>query len=248
MGGNIRAIRSELEKISGVVEHLRIEKGYQDLNFTKTDTQVADIAAIGAAAIGQAASATVLSTASGGAEVGMDFFACTVDGMALRGTFHKVEFANGDQIEFVVEKETNFYAVHAARSPAARMLWMQPHQIRGISAQKACDIRWSLMYPSLAVIGIAIAEFFRNEGLSTGKFDVDLMLYAIMFFITLVITVWIRWRFRGFAHQATEVLRAFGYEHPEDVDLGRLHKKAQKALAASTGTLPPLVNPWSYRY
>ena len=178
----------------------------------------------------------------------MDFFACTVNGMDLRGAFHKVEFVNGDQIEFVIEPAGDFFTVHAARSPAARMLWMQPHHIRGISAQQACDIRWSLMHPSLAVIGVAIAEFFRNDGLSTGKFDVDPMLYAIMFFITLVITVWIRWRFRGFAHQATEVLRAFGYDHPENVDLGLLHKKAQKALAASTGTLPPLVNPWSYRY
>jgi len=239
---------SQLKKIIGVVENLRIEKGYQDLVLSKADTQFAGAAAVGAAAMGQVASATVLSTASGGAEVSMDFFACNVDGMGLRGAFHKVEFANGDQIEFVVEPEADFYVVHAARSPTARMLWMQPHQIRGISAQKACDIRWSLMYPSLAVIAIAIAEFFRNDGLSTGTFDVDPMLYAIMFFITLVITVWIRWRFRGFAHQATEVLRAFGYEHPEDVDLGRLHKKAQKALAASTGTLPPLVNPWSYRY
>ena len=239
---------SRLKKISGVVEDLRIAKGYQDLIFSKTDGQLAGVAAVGAAAMGQVASATVLSTASGGAEIGMDFFACTVDGMALRGAFHKVEFANGDQIEFVVEPEADFYTVHAARSPTVRLLWMQSHQIRGISAQKACDIKWSLMYPSLAVIGIAIAEFFRNDGLSTGKFDVDPMLYAIMFFITLVITVWIRWRFRGFAHQATEVLRAFGYEHPEDVDLGRLNKKAEKAMAASTGTLPPLVNPWSYRY
>jgi hypothetical protein len=66
--------------------------------------------------------------------------------------------------------------------------------------------------------------------------------------ITLVITVWIRWRFRGFAHQATEVLRVLGYDHPEDVDLNVVHKQAQKALAAATGTLPPLVSAWSYRY
>ncbi len=38
------------------------------------------------------------------------------------------------------------------------------------------------------------------------------------------------------------------YEHPEMVDLWQEHKKAQKALATSTNTLPPLVKPWSYRY
>jgi hypothetical protein len=239
---------SQLEKISGVVENLRIEKGYQDLIFTKTDSQVAGIAAIGAAALGQAASATVLSNASAGAEVSMDFFACTVDGMPLRGAFHKVEFVNGDQIEFVIEPEGDFFTVHAARSPAARMLWMSQHQIRGINAQKACDLRWSVMYPTLAVIGIAICEFFRDENFGKYPFSAELMFYSLVFFSTLAITVWIRMRFRGFAHQATEVLRAFGYEDPEDVDLNRVHKQAQKALAASSGTLPPLVEPWSYRY
>jgi len=102
------------------------------------------------------------------------------------------------------------------------------------------------MYPSLAVIGVAACEFYRNDGFGTGAFVVDPMLYSIMFFITFVITGWLRWRFRGFAHQATEVLRALDYDHPEDVDLNRVHKQAQKALAAATGTLPPLVQPWSY--
>ena len=149
-----------MEKISGVVENLRIEKGYQDLVFKKTDSQVAGIAAIGAAAMGQAASATVLSNASAGAEVGMDFFACTVNGMSLRGAFHKVEFVNGDQIEFVIEPDGDFFAVHAARSPAGRMIWMSQHQIRGINAQKACDLRWCIMYPLLSIPFWIIAQFF----------------------------------------------------------------------------------------
>ena len=167
MSADIRTSLSSLKRISGVVESLRIEKGYQDVIFRKTDSHLAGVAAVGAAAMGQAASATVLGNASAGTEVSMDFFACTVNGMDLRGAFHKVEFVNGDQIEFVIEPAGDFFTVHAARSPAARMLWMQPHHIRGISAQQACDIRWSLMHPSLAVIGAAIAEFFRNDGLST---------------------------------------------------------------------------------
>ena len=239
---------NELAKIIGVVENLRIEKGYQDLIFNKTDSQVVGIAAIGAAAMGQAASASILSNASAGAEVSMDFFACTVDGMALRGAFHKVEFVNGDQIEFVIEPEGEFFTVHAARSPAARMLWMSQHQIRGINAQKACDLRWCIMDPLLSVPFVIVAQFFLAGDLGMLPISVQLATCAIMFLMTFVITVWIRSRFRGFAYQATEVLRALGYEHPEDVDLNRVHKQAQKALAASSGTLPPLVEPWSYRY
>ena len=237
-----------MEKISGVVENLRIEKGYQDLIFNKTDSQVAGVAAVGAAALGQAASATVLGNASAGAEVSMDFFACTVNGMSLRGAFHKVEFVNGDHIEFVIEPEGDFFIVHAARSPAARMLWMSQHQIRDINAQKACDIRWSVMYPLLSVLLMIAVQFFMTDQLGNRPLTVELTLYAMMFSMTFVITVWIRSRFRGFAYQATEVLRALGYENPEDVDLNRVHKQAQKALAAATGKLPPLVSAWSYRY
>lgn len=248
MGADIPTFLSPLEKISGVVENLRIEKGYQDLIFNKTDSQVAGVAAIGAAAIGQAASATVLGNASAGAEVSMDFFACTVNGMSLRGAFHKVEFVNGDHIEFVIEREADLFIVHAARSPAARMLWMPQHQIRGINAQIACDIRWSLMFPSLAVLMMITMQFFGREDFGKRPLSDELMLYSMVFSVTFVITVWIRMRFRGFAREATEVLRAFGYENPEHVDLGRLHKQAEKAVAAATGVLPPLVEPWSYRY
>jgi hypothetical protein len=237
-----------LSVISGMVQHLRIERGDQDLIFNKTDSQVAGVAAVGAAAMGQAASATVLSNASAGAEVGMDFFACTVNGMSLRGAFHKVEFVNGDQIEFVIEPEGDFLTVHAARSPAARMLWMSQHQIRGINAQKACDLRWSLMYPTSGVIAVAIADFFIDPNFGKYSFFEELISYSLVFLTFLAITVWIRSRFRGFAYQATEVLRALGYDHPEDVDLNVVHKQAQKALAAATGALPPLVSAWSYRY
>jgi hypothetical protein len=237
-----------MEKISGVVENLRIETGYQDLIFTKTDGQVAGIAAIGAAAMGRAASATVLSNASAGAEVSMDFFACTVNGMSLRGAFHKVEFVNGDQIEFVIETDGDFFAVHAARSPAARLLWMSQHQIRGINAQKACDIRWCIMYPLLSMPFSIVLLFFLAGDSEMLPLSALLGICAGMFLITFIITVWIRSRFRGFAYQATEVLRALGYEQPEDVDLNLVHKQAQKALAAATGTLPPLVSAWSFRY
>jgi len=225
---------NDLKKVSGLVQNLRVEKGYQDLIVNRRD--------------GQAASAAILSTASAGNEIGMDFFSCTIDGEELRGAFHQVEFHDGDYIEFVVEPEGKFSTVHAARNPATRILWMQPHQVRGHVAQKKCDIRWSVLYPLLAVVLVGISEFFIDKDYGTHGFSAELFFYSLVFGVTFVITVMIRLRFKGFARQATEVMRAFGYEHPEKVDLWQLHKKAQKALAASTNTLPPLVKPWSYRY
>lgn len=239
---------NDLKKVSGLVQNLRIEKGYQDLIFSKTDGQVAGLAAVGAVAMEQVASSAILSTASAGNEIGMDFFSCTIDGAELRGAFHQVEFHDGDYIEFVVDPAEKFSAVHAARNPGTRILWMQPHQVRGHTAQKLCDMRWSLLYPLLAVVLVGISEFFIDKDYGTHGFSAELFFYALVFGVTFVITVMIRLRFKGFARQATEVMRAFGYENPEKVDLWQLHKKAQRALAASTNTLPPLVKPWSYRY
>lgn len=188
----------------------------------------------------------VVRDASG--EIGMDFFICTVNDAELRGAFHQVEFQDGDYMELVVESEGELATVHAARNPGTRMLWMQPHQVRGHAAQKLCDIRWSFLYPAAAVVLVGISEFFVDKDFGTHPFSAELLFYSLVFFVTMAITVMIRLRFKGFARQATEVIRALGYEHPEMVDLWQEHKKAQKALAASTNTLPPLVKPWSYRY
>ena len=239
---------SNLIKISGVVQNLRVEKGYQDLIFSKTDKQTAGLAAVGAAALVQVASSTVLSNASMGAEIGMDYFSCTVDGAPLRGAFHQLEFQDGDYVEFVVASEGDASTVHAARNPATRMLWMLPHQVRGHVAQRWCDIRWGIQWPTLSVALVATGEYFRNKDFGTYGWWSDLGFYSLVFFTTLVITVWIRLRFKGYARQATEVFRAFGYDRPEMVDAWVEHKKAQKELAARTKTLPALVTSWSYRY
>lgn len=239
---------NDLKRVSGIVQNLRVEKGYRDLIFSKIDGQAAGLAAVGAAAAEQGASSTILSAASTGNEIGMDFFSCTIDASELRGAFHKVEFHDGDYMEFVVEPAGKFSTVHAARNPGTRILWMQPHQVRCHVAQKLCDMRWSLLYPLLAVVQVGISEFFIDKDYGTHGFFAELFFYSLVFGVTFVITMMIRLRFKGFARQVTEVLRAFGYERPEKVDLWQLHKKAQRALAASTNTLPPLVKPWSYRY
>ncbi|GJJ02301.1 hypothetical protein RugamoR64_28390 [Duganella rhizosphaerae] len=181
-------------------------------------------------------------------DLAMDFFSCTVDGEVLRGGFHQVEFRNGDFLEFAIGFETGYPAVYAARSPSLLILWMPPHRVRGHAIQKICDIKWSFFYPTLAVILVGISEFFIDRDFGKNGFAADFRFYVMCFTITLIITVWIRLRFREFAVETTEVMRAFGYEHPEQVDLWVRHKTAQKALAASTNALPPLLKPWSYRY
>ncbi|MQA22815.1 hypothetical protein [Rugamonas rivuli] len=166
----------------------------------------------------------------------------------LRGGFHQVEFRNGDFIEFAVGFDTGYAAAHAARSPRLRILWMPPHRVRGHAIQKICDIRWSFFFPTLAIVLIGISEFLMGRNFGEDGLAADAWFYSMCFVLTLIITVWIRSRFRAFAVETTEVMRVLGYDHPEQVDLWVRHKAAQKAMAASTNTLPPLLEPWSYRY
>jgi len=178
----------------------------------------------------------------------MDVFSCTVAGEVLKGGFYKVEFRNGDFIEFAVGFETGDATVYAVRSPSLRILWMPPHRVRGHAIQKICDIKWSLLFPTLTILLIGIAEFLMGRNFGEDGLAADAWFYSMFFVLTLIITVWIRSRFRAVAVETTEVMRALGYDHPEQVDLWVRHKAAQKALAASTNTLPPLLAPWSYRY
>ncbi len=106
---------------------------------------MAGVAAIGAAAAGQLFNSAMLANASMGAEIDMEFFTCTVNGLELAGRFHKVEFKEGETVEFVVDKKSVGAVVHAARSPNQKMLWMLPYQTRGYLAQKRSDIKWSLI-------------------------------------------------------------------------------------------------------
>lgn len=181
-------------------------------------------------------------------ELSMDYFSCTVDGVALRGGFYKVQFQEGDFIEFAVDYASGCACVHAARSPSLRILWMLPYRIRGHARQRICDIQSSVLYPTLAVTLVAICELLTGEDFGQRGFVAEFWFYFLFFMLTLAITVFIRRFFRVCAVETTEVLRAFGYAHPEHVDLSRRHRQLQAALAASTGTRPPALEFWSYRY
>jgi hypothetical protein len=239
---------TRLEIITGVVQNLKIAKGYEDLVFTQTDKSLAGAAAIGAAAIGQFFNSANLSSVSTGSEIDMEFFICVVNSTPLAGRFHKVEFKEGETVEFVVEHKAGGGIVHAARSPSQRMLWMLPYQTRGHIAQKISDIKWTLIISITAVICIIFSEFYFFSVRAHRRDDGGMVFFLLMFLGFVFVNFVVRRRFHGFSLQATEVLKALGYQNPAKVDLHSQHKQAQKKLHQETGKLPPLVQPWSYRY
>jgi hypothetical protein len=240
---------AQLELISGVVQNLKSARGSQDLVFTQTDKDVAGAAATGAAVMGEAFSAANLaSTSMGGAEIGMDFFTCTVNGILLEGGFYRLEFKEGESVDFVVERETGRNIVKAARSPEQRIIWMLPHQERGQIAQKRSNIKWMLILSALAAAVLAVVEFYRFPKLIQGCLHCYILSIFGAFLLVFVVMGYAFWRLYGFSKEATEVIEALGYQNPAEVDLHSQHKQAQKKLHQETGKLPPLVQPWSFRY
>jgi hypothetical protein len=159
---------TQLQRISGVVKNLKVSKNYEDFVFTTVDKNIAGTAAIGAAAVDLLFNSTALASISGGAEISIDCFACTVQNELLVGRFHQVQFKNEDEIEFVIERTSSGNVVHAARSPSKRLLWMMPYQLRGYVSQRKSNWKWSLIFSaSAALVG---ASFF-HWGLPRGQGD-----------------------------------------------------------------------------
>jgi hypothetical protein len=186
--------------------------------------------------------------ASSEPETDMEFFTCKVDDTVLFGRFHKVQFANGETVDFVVEKISEGASVHAARGTTMRILWMLPYQTRGHIAQRRSDIQWSVILSLSAVVAVAVSEYFFARTNPNEPAIYALLFYLAVFALVLIVNLMIRRRFASFARHATDVFQQLGYANPAEVDLHVIHKHAQRKLHTESGCLPALMQPWSFRY
>jgi hypothetical protein len=239
---------TQLQRISGVVKNLKVSKNYEDFVFTTVDKNIAGTAAIGAAAVDLLFNSTALASISGGAEISIDCFACTVQNELLVGRFHQVQFKNEDEIEFVIERTSSGNVVHAARSPSKRLLWMMPYQLRGYVSQRKSNWKWSLIFSaSAALVG---ASFFhwglpRGQGDSIADFFI---FFGVVFGMIFTVIFWAFSRLYGHSEQATKVISALGYNNPKNVDLPTFSKIAEKRIKKQTGKHPGYLSPWSFWY
>ena len=237
-----------LELIRGRVTNLVVTKGSTDPVFEKMNKGVAGIGAIAAAATGQLLSSTALANASQGAEIDVEYFSCVVNDLRLFGHFYRVEFKDGDEMEFVFERYLGRGSVQGARSPVDRLIWTLPYQTRGVVAQLRHYSKWRLIGSAgISVVFTGLFIFSRPSDL-----DLPIWVYGIIFILgtlnLLMVSFLVTRRFRKFALNATKVFEAFGYEDSASIDLPSLNREAERKWSQEKKSSPQGFQPWRFRY
>jgi hypothetical protein len=238
----------EYALVSGIVSNLHITKGYEDLAFTARDKSVVGLAAIAAASTGNSASSAILANSSAGAEVDMEFFTCFVDELPVKGRFHRVDFKEGEKIEFVISMKKGVGEVCGARDPVQRFIWTLPYQTRGHIAQKKSDILSSLTISGICSILFSILTFYDNMDQLTEEWPYMLNVTLLTFLITVFVNFMARRPFYKFSFEATHVFSTFGFEDPGMLNLPKRHIRADKTYCKETGEPRSWDKPWRYRY
>jgi hypothetical protein len=233
---------------SGIVRNLHVTKGYEDLAFTARDKSLIGLAAIAAASAGNATSATILANSSTGAEVDMEFFTCFVDDLPVKGRFHRVDFKDGEKIDFVVTVKEGVGEVHGARDPSQRFIWTLPYQTRGHIAQKTNDIVSSLIISATCAVLFSILTFYDDPEPLQEQGSFVLKVTTMTFFITLFVNFMARRPFYKFSFEATKVFSAFGFNDPARLNLPKRHIRADKEYCKESGEPRSWAKPWRYRY
>ncbi|MDW5416319.1 putative type VI secretion system effector [Iodobacter sp. CM08] len=235
--------------IKGIVSDLQISHGYEDLVFTDSIKNTAGSAASAAALMGQVFNAGTLATASGGAEISMQFFTCKLDEKRVAGRFYKIGFKDGEEIEFVVEKEGDIYAVLAARSANQRLIWMLPQHLRGEKAHFKNDIKWTVICSIFGPIVFSILLYILAPEsipeVHLWRHPIPLGVAFVLSFLGSVIS---RYYFSRFGKATTPIFAALGYEHPESVDLPAISNAAHKRYKQEHGKFATSEPAWTWRY
>lgn len=234
--------------IKGLVENLRIMKGFEDFVFIQSTKNASGMGAVAAGLLGQSSASITLSSSSSGGEIDMEYFTCTVNEKILKGGFHKVNFKDGELVEFVARIDSEVFSVHAARSDSQRILWMLPYQGRGYKANRVSDIKWTLILSLFSVFAAQLIIIMAVDEYMTMPIFYQLLTLGMIFATVVAVNIFARSRFTDFAKEATDVFGALGFENPSEIDLYQIHKEAEKKLRQETNSLPPLVATLSFRF
>lgn len=237
-----------LELIRGRVTNLVVTKGSTDPVFENLDKGVAGVGAIAAAATGQLLSSTALANASQGAEIDVEYFSCVVNDLRLFGHLYRVEFKDGDEMEFVFERYLGRGSVQSARNPVYRLIWTLPYQTRGVIAQQRHHSKWRLI-GSAGVSFVVTCLFIFS---SPNDLDLPVWVYGTFFLLgtlnLLAVSFLVTRPFGKFAINATKVFEAFGYENSSCVDLPALNNEAERKWRQENASSPQGFQPWRFRY
>lgn len=234
--------------ISGTISDLEVAGCYENVLFNESQANMLGVGAAAAAFIGDGLSATTLASANSDAEIKMEFFTCVVNSTAVEGRLYKVEFNNGQYMDFAVETQSGRFTVCGARDPIRRLVWMLPHKSKGHLAQRRSNLI------GIIIISMAAAIIFFGLGYLVGQEDAQFRLLRakamslISFVMTLVISSSVCKKVFRHSIDTTHVFEAFGFVDPPNVNLPRGNSKAEKRYAAQTGQPAVFFKHCRYRY
>jgi hypothetical protein len=234
--------------ISGTVSSLEVAGCYENLLFNESQANMLGVGAAAAAFIGDGLSAATLASANSDAEIKMEFFTCVVGSTAVEGRFYKVEFDNGQYMDFAVETQSGRFTVCGARDPIRRLVWMLPHKSKGHLAQRRSNLIGILIISMAAAIiffwlGYFVGHEDRQFRLSRAK-----VMSVISFLMMLIISFRVCKKVFRHSIDTTRVFEAFGFIDPPNVNLPRGNSKAEKRYAAQTGERAVFFKHCRYRY
>lgn len=234
--------------IRGVVRNLHIIAGFQDLNPHTELKDAVSTAGIIAAIVESSTSSSLLMNSRDSAETRMENFKCFIGDKELIGDFYKVGFCDGEEMEFVAEKFDDFYGVHAACSISQKLIWTMPYRTRGTSAQKRHDIIGSLTVSFIATALLFVVANFLSSAESVHKWKNSRDFATLGFFIVFILNVCVRRSFFKFSSEATKIFEVFGFFDPENVNLPRTNKQAEKRYCREKNVPKSYAVPWQFRY
>jgi hypothetical protein len=239
-----------LELLVGSLSDLCVEN--KEENFVSADS--ASMAARGAAAgLGIAGlaggAANALFAAAGGTD-SVQYFTGLLDGKRISGRFSKIWFQNGDELECVVDPQSDgSFAVYAVRRPSDQTLWMFPHCSRGRKkhwkyARKMCVVL-SLLTTGCMLLFLTPKFGFALWSKPETAFGANI--FTVMgIALGLYFSLNTARRWAPFVAVAESIFAAYGYPDPAEVDMPKENSIYWKTHATA-GELRKF-SPWVYRY
>jgi hypothetical protein len=208
----------------GEISQLRTEAiNVHFLKNIKQHKEMAGTVAMLQAAVGQAG-AVISSQAATDEGDPVEGFAMQVAGKTVRGSFWKVSFQDGDNVQVIGHEHNGVFEAIAVTKPEERIIWMQPHCERGTQSKKKHLLKCSGWFVLLGLFSELILSFFIDPPVWPMLLGLTL---AIV--VGLIVTVGMSWGdFMNFAREMNAVGTALDLPEPADIDLFKSTKLARK--------------------
>lgn len=166
---------------------------------------------------------------------GPEYFGCTVGSETVTGWFDKVEFSNGQYIDFVVRDDFRGKFTLAARDPFRRLYWTAAFHTRGHIAQHRTRVTQALKVSAWITAVCLAVSFFADQKSGPSMLSMTAFV-AVSWFVVTFIFCWLTSRRPDCEmYEATEVFDILGFADPPNVNLPKNHRRAEKRYATESG-------------